>query len=93
MVGNCDKYALKYFLASHSIHYIIIIRGKMSNMLNYNMYHPYKSFKNFVGGLNLKPKMISGVALYNIPKENKGEIYKDYANYAKYCKTETLKIN
>ncbi len=93
MVGNCDKYALKYFLASHSIHYIIIIRGKMSNMLNYNMYHPYKSFKNFVGGLNLKPKIISGVALYNIPKENKGEIYKDYANYAKYCKTETLKIN
>ena len=89
--GNCDKYALKYFLASHSVHYIIIIRGKMSNMANYNMYHPYESFKNLVGVLNLKPKMINGVALYNVHKrllENKGKIYKDYV---KYCKTKTLR--
>ncbi len=91
IAGNCDKYALKYFLASHSVHYIIIIRGKMSNTANYNMYHPYKLFKNFVGVLNLKPKMISGVALYNIRKrllQNKGKIYKDYV---KYCEVKTLK--
>lgn len=58
--------SFKYFISSHNISDIIVIRGKSAYQPGNDNFHPYKSYKSILSILNVKPIKFYGVALYEI---------------------------
>ena len=63
--------SFKNFISSHNISDIIVVRGKDSYQPGNDNFHPYKSYRNILSVLNVKPIKFYGVALYKIRKASK----------------------
>ena len=65
-VNKSVEESFKHFIKSHNISYIIVARGKSAYHTGNNNFHPYKSYRNILGVLNVKPVKLYGVVLYRL---------------------------